>query len=106
VEAVIDKDQEIAEQLDEHVHGRPPQCLGKLGQQATAKANAVQASAGSRAQTSVSSMRSAISSAAPPITMDASSPSVNSRCFPVKPAMPGSSTATIIWRSASPATAT
>jgi hypothetical protein len=29
-------------------------------------------------------MKSAISSAAPPITMGASSPSVNSRCFPAE----------------------
>src|SRR5215471_9810339 len=102
VEAGIDKDQEIAEQFVKQLHWQAPQCPGKIDQ-----ATAAPASAGSRARAFVLPMRSATSSAAPPLsTMGASSRSVNSRYSPPKPATPGSSTATIIWRSGSPARAT
>ena len=75
IEAVIDKDQEIAEQFDEQVHWQALQCPGEIDQ-----ASAAPASAWSMARAFVLPMRSATSSAAPPSTMGASSPSVNSRC--------------------------
>src|SRR5262249_50802273 len=102
VEAVIDKNQQITEQSGEQVHWPAPPCPGKVDQQA----NADPASAWSMARAFVLPTRSAISPAAPPTTMAASSPSVNSLCSPAKPATPGSSTAKITWRSGSPARAT
>src|SRR5215467_3298660 len=101
VEAVIDKDQEIAEQFVKQVHWQAPQCPGKIDQ-----ATAASAGAGSRARAFVLPMRSATSSAAPPSTMGVSSPSVNLRCSPPKPATPGSSTVKITSPSGSPARAT
>src|SRR5215472_13317529 len=102
VEAVIDKDQQIAEQFGEQVHWSAPPRPGEVDQQV----NADQASAWSRARVFVLPTRSVISPAARPTTMGASSRSVNSRCSPAKPATPGSSIATITWHSGSPARAT
>src|SRR5215470_19585802 len=101
VEAVIDKDQQIAEQFVKQVHWQAPQCPGKIDQ-----ATAASAGAGSRARAFVLPMRSATSSAAPPSTMGVSSPSVNLRYSPPKPATPGSSTVKITSPSGSPARAT
>jgi hypothetical protein len=64
IEAVIDKDQEIAEQFGEQVHWQTPQCPGEIDQ-----ASAAPASAWSMARAFVLPMRSATSRAAPLSTM-------------------------------------
>ena len=88
VEAVVDEDEQVAEQLGEQVHGNP-----RTGPLAVEKpSSADRASGSSMARVFVSPTRFAIFSAAPPTTTAASSPSVNLSCSPPKPAMPGCST--------------
>ena len=75
VEAVVDKRQQIAEQLGEQVHGSHHEI--RYGPN---KSDVEPASAGSMARASVSPTRSATSNGAPPTMTGASSPSVNLSC--------------------------
>src|SRR6516162_4264981 len=97
VEAVIDEDQELAEQLGEDVHRFAP----RNGRSKPDRAKLCATAVGFDSPT-----RFATFSDAPPLATDASSPPTSLSSSRPKPAMPGSSTLPITSPHASPATAT
>src|SRR5271167_3069805 len=97
IEAVIDEDQELAEQLGEDVHRFAP----RNGRSKPDRAKLCATALGFD-----SSTRFATSSDGPPLMTDASSPPTSWSCSRPKQAMLGSSTPPITSPPASPATAT
>src|SRR5271157_4508964 len=96
IEAVIDEDQELAEQLGEDVH----RFASRNGRSKPDRAKLCATALGFDSPT-----RSAPSSDGPPLMTDASSPSTSLSCSRPKQAMLGSSTPPITSPLASPATA-